>query len=297
MMEEWKSYGRAWGGPVRGKNEGWVAGRFVSWQVGLLSLRAYILASWGAAVLRPYITGVEHRVQPIANYRSAGGGEAFHQVLFALEEYAKVGACGVGFDAALDFGQFAFGASLLQGDDAAFSFFPGEFAGILEEDFEKDPAIAVFKLGADFGGWARLAGQRGSHQRSENFLGLKADVKLALIEPVREFEAEALGFSEHSNQATLDGLCGAADKFGFEFYLVAALGGGFVEFGAADGFVEAHVLRDASRPLGTQEAIWNFLNVGQEEIYGVALPFPGGEIHAARAGDEVIDILRRLFPQ
>ena len=37
------------------------------------------------------------------------------------------------------------------------------------------------------------------------------------------------------------------------------------------------------------------MNVGEEKIYGVALPFPGGEVHAARAGDEVVDVGRRFF--
>ena len=114
---------------------------------------------------------------------------------------------------------------------------------------------------------------------------------------VGEFEAEAFGFGEHANDAALGGLGGAADEFGFELYLVAAFGGGFADFGAEDGFVEAELLRDAGRPFGAKKAIGNFLNVGEKEIDGVALPFSGGEIHAARAGDEVIDVGRRLFQE
>ena len=41
-----------------------------------------------------------------------------------------------------------------------------------------------------------------------------------------EFEAEAFGFGEHSDQATFDGLGGAADEFRFEFNLIATLFGG-----------------------------------------------------------------------
>src|SRR5580704_3014160 len=112
-----------------------------------------------------------------------------------------------------------------------------------------------------------------------------------------EFEAEAFGFGEHSDQATFDGLGGAADEFRFEFNLIATLFGGSQEFVAKDGFVETKLLRDAGGPFGTQNGIRNFLNVGQQEIYGVALPFSGGEVHAARASDEVVDVGRRFFEE
>ena len=153
----------------------------------------------------------------------------------------------------------------------------------------------VVEFGADFGSLDRVAGKRGGDERGEDFFGFEADVKLGFVDLVGEFEAEAFGFCEHANDAALGGLGGAADEFGLDFYLVAAFGGGFADFGAEDGLVEAELLGDAGGPFGAQEAIGNFLDVGQQEIYGVALPFSGGEVHAARAGDEVVDVGRRLF--
>lgn len=70
-------------------------------------------------------------------------------MLFAFEEGAEFRAAGIGFDAALDFGEFTFGAALFEGLDAAFGFFPGEFVGVFEKDFEENTAIAVVELGAD----------------------------------------------------------------------------------------------------------------------------------------------------
>ena len=110
-------------------------------------------------------------------------------MLFAFEEGAEVGAGGVGFDAALDFGEFAFGTALLQGFDAAFGFLPSEFAGIFEKDFEEDAAIAFVELGADFGGLNRVARERDGHQGGKDFFGFESDVKLGLIEAMRDFEA------------------------------------------------------------------------------------------------------------
>ena len=54
-------------------------------------------------------------------------------------------------------------------------------------------------------------------------------------------------------------------------------------------------MRDAGGPFGAQKAVGNFLDVGQQEVYGVALPFPGGEVHAPRARDEVVDVGWRIF--
>jgi hypothetical protein len=168
-----------------------------------------------------------------------GGGETFHQELFAFQQGAEVGAGWIGFDAALDFAEFAFGAALLERFDAAFRFLPGHLAGILEQDFEQDAAVAIFERGANFGGLNGVAGQHGSYQGGQNFLGFKANVKLSFVDLMGEFEAEGLGFGEHSNDAPLDRLCRATDEFGLEFDLVAALFGSFVELSAEDGFVEA----------------------------------------------------------
>src|SRR5579863_10448734 len=183
-------------------------------------------------------------------HRSAGGGQALHKILFAFEEGAELRAGGVGFDAALDFGEFVFGSAVFQGFDAAFGFFPGEFVRIFKQDFEEDAAVAVVEFGADLGGLDRFAGQHGSYECGQNFLGFEADVEFGFVDLVGEFEAETFGFGEHADNSALGGFCRPADEFGFDLHFAAAFGGGFGQLRAQNGFVETELLRDACRPFG-----------------------------------------------
>ncbi len=107
--------------------------------------------------------------------------------------------------------------------------------------------------------------------------------------------AEAFAFGEHADQPALDGFGGAADQFWLGLHFAAALGGGLAEGGAQHRFVEAQLLRDARGPFRAQDAVRNFLDVGQEEIHGAELAFAGGEVHAAGAGDQVVDIGRSFL--
>ena len=217
--------------------------------------------------------------------------------MFAFEEGTEVGAGGVGFDTALNFGEFAFGAAVFESFDAAFGFFPSELVRIFEKNFEQDAAVAAIEFGANLRGLHRFSCEDRGDESGEDFFGLEADVELSFVDLVGQFEAEAFSFGKHSNDAALGGFCGATDQFGLEFYLVAAFRGGFANFSAEDGFVEAKLLGDARGPFGTEEAIRNLLDVRQQKIYGVALPFSSAEVHAARAGNEVIDVGWRFFEE
>jgi len=136
----------------------------------------------------------------------AGGGEAAHEFLFAGEEVAQARAGGIGFDAALDFGEFLFGLAMLEVLDTTQGFLPGRFTVLFQQNLEEQAAVALLQHGGDFGGLHRLAGEAGEDQRGENLLRLEAMVEARVLEALGQLLAEPLGFREHANQAALDRL-------------------------------------------------------------------------------------------
>jgi hypothetical protein len=149
------------------------------------------------------------KTKVLCRAKLAGGGEAAHELLLFFEEAAEFGAGGIGFDAALDIGEFFFGLAVAEGVEAAHGFVPSGLAGFFEQNFVEDSAIAVFESCGDLRGLERLVGVAGGNEGGEDFFGFEAVMELALLKLLREFLAKALGFGEHADEAALDGF-GAA---------------------------------------------------------------------------------------
>ena len=102
-----------------------------AWVVPAIMLRPYTLFGKAPKTILPYKLLYQllggGRVSDALNVdpkrtlhpELSSGGEAAHQFLFAGEEIAQAGAGGIGFDAALDFGEFLLGLALLKRFDAA----------------------------------------------------------------------------------------------------------------------------------------------------------------------------------
>src|SRR4029077_553075 len=130
----------------------------------------------------------------------------------------------------------------------------------------------------DFTGLHRLAGKVGSDQSCEDFFRFETEMELVLLDSLSQLVAEALAFDEHADQAALDGFGGAADELGLNLHFAAAFGGCFAEGCAKNGLIEPKLLGDSGGPFGAEKAVWNLLNVGQQEIHGVAFAFTGGQV-------------------
>src|SRR5262245_9054147 len=127
----------------------------------------------------------------------------------------------------------------------------------------------------------RIAGEPGCDQGNKNRFGLEAVVEPRSLQVLGELGAEAFGFGEHADEATLGGLGGTADEFGLKLDFAAALFGGFAERRAEDRLVDAQLLSDAGGPFGTEDAVGDSLHVGQKKIYRAAFAFASSEIHMA----------------
>ena len=64
---------------------------------------------------------------------------------------------------------------------------------------------------------------------------------------------------------------------------------------AQDRLFDAQLLRDLAGPFRAQQTIGAALHVGQKKIHGAQFSFGRGEIHLARARDQIIEIGRRGF--
>ena len=167
--------------------------------------------------------------------------------------------------------------------------------GRLEEDFEEEATIAFVEKGAKLCGLHGLVGESRDDESGEDLFRLEALVETTLLETLGNLATKAFGFDQHADEAAFGRFGSFANKFGLSLNLAAAFVGSFAESGAKDRFINAELLGDARGPLGTKQAIGNFLEIGEQKIEGAQLPFSGGEIHLASATDEVVDVRRRIL--
>ena len=124
---------------------------------------------------QPFRAGLTYAAPPaLVRWVLGGGGEAAHEVLLASEKVFERLAGGGGFNAALDFGEFALELFTGEGVEAALGFFPSELLSFFEEDFEEEAALAVFEDSTDFGGVEGIAGKAGDDEGGKDFFGFEA---------------------------------------------------------------------------------------------------------------------------
>src|SRR5882724_6926683 len=81
----------------------------------------------------------------IAFRRSPRRGQATHQLLLLFQESAKFRRRRVGLDAALHVGQLPLRLPMLKRLDAAHGLFPGWLVGLLEQNLEEQPPVALLQ--------------------------------------------------------------------------------------------------------------------------------------------------------